>query len=415
MARNKNSTALFDVIHAAKKPPKSSPSASIPAPRWWGKDKKPLKAASVADPTENVGKQQSWLTAARRNGGAAAPAPVVAETPSRVETQSRVETPLPDESAESAGVAADELLKSEVLPEAEPAAPRMRFIDRFKARAAQPAPVAEESASVESAAETSEPQPSSELAESSLPAVYSSAEQTPIKLEPKPSRERASRDSMVAIDRASGDIRFHLSYGGLVAIGFIFVMALAIAFIAGTRSAATTSAEADPADAKVVHTNTNAPSTSGLAMAVGPAKSPDADRHMSPDVLDVSPKSPRPSPVVSSTPVATPAPLPVKATRDIGMMYVVIQSYPDQELAQKACDFVNRAGVPCTLVQGLSGWAMRDWYSVVGLQPFKKRDPGLDEYERAITALGLKFSNKIYNQFQPQGYTWRADSDAAAE
>jgi hypothetical protein len=48
MAKNKSSTALFDVIHAAKKPPKSSPSASIPAPRWWGKDKKPLKPVVAA-------------------------------------------------------------------------------------------------------------------------------------------------------------------------------------------------------------------------------------------------------------------------------------------------------------------------------------------------------------------------------
>ena len=65
MARHKNSTALFDVIHAAKKPPKSSPSASIPAPRWWGKDKKPLKPVA-ADQTENVGRQRSWLLAAKQ-------------------------------------------------------------------------------------------------------------------------------------------------------------------------------------------------------------------------------------------------------------------------------------------------------------------------------------------------------------
>ena len=136
MARNKHSTALFDVIHATKKPPRSSPSASIPAPRWWGKDKKPSKPA-VADATENVGKQQSWLTAARRNGGVAPlVAPVVSEAQPVIESRE----PVPPADVEL------NQSDAEVAVQSEPAVPKTRFLDRFKSRAVLAETVVEESA-----------------------------------------------------------------------------------------------------------------------------------------------------------------------------------------------------------------------------------------------------------------------------
>ncbi len=94
-------------------------------------------------------------------------------------------------------------------------------------------------------------------------------------------------------------------------------------------------------------------------------------------------------------------------------MYAVVQSYPDRETARRAGAFLNRSGVPCTVVPGLSGFALRDWYSVVGLQAFARGDHSAAEqaYMRQLSALGPKFSTKVYNQFQPQMYTWRADSD----
>src|SRR5947208_224927 len=53
MAKNKHSTALFEVIHSSKKPPKASPAASIPTPKWWFKTKKkPL--VNPNDPTANA-------------------------------------------------------------------------------------------------------------------------------------------------------------------------------------------------------------------------------------------------------------------------------------------------------------------------------------------------------------------------
>ena len=36
--------------------------------------------------------------------------------------------------------------------------------------------------------------------------------------------------------------------------------------------------------------------------------------------------------------------------RQSGLIYVIMQSYPDKETAEKAADFLTRIGIPCTVV-----------------------------------------------------------------
>jgi hypothetical protein len=250
-------------------------------------------------------------------------------------------------------------------------------------------------------------EPDDDSDDAPLPVFYSTAGD--VKQPAVEQKPRSGRGRMVAVDRSSGDIRFNLSYGGAAAIGFIFLITLAIAFIAGTRTQMNSS-DADAIDTPVTAAKpaASAPANTAFSMAVGPSKSSVDAQPTKPDVIEISRDIARHPADAPATPSAQ---LTVKATRDIGMIYMVVQSYPDQELAQKACDFTNRAGYACTLVQGLTAWAPHDWYSVVGLKPYKKHDPALEEDEKAIAALGEKFSTKIYNQFQPQGYTWRGDSE----
>jgi len=84
MARQKNPTALFDAIYSAKKPPKPSPSAAIPTPKWWGKNKT-LPKPPVPESTENAGRQRSWLSAAKKSGVAAVPATTTASVETAAE------------------------------------------------------------------------------------------------------------------------------------------------------------------------------------------------------------------------------------------------------------------------------------------------------------------------------------------
>jgi hypothetical protein len=242
-----------------------------------------------------------------------------------------------------------------------------------------------------------------------LPVAVEPLPDAPIPAEIKPERPRSNREPVMSVDSAAGDIRFRLSYAGLVAIGFIFVLLLAIAFIAGrqisSQSAMDDSGFTDDKSA------TTAP-TSNLMAAVGPTNKANSHDSMPvrSDVLTLPPHTGKPPAAANPTTPNQP-PLPIKTTRDIGMVYVVVQSYAEQELAQQACDYMNHSGVSCSLVQGPANWAPRDWYSVVGLQPFTKHDASLPEYERAIKALGVKFTPHPMDQFQPQAYTWREDSD----
>jgi hypothetical protein len=457
MARQKNPTALFDVIHSAKKPPKASPSAAIPTPKWWGKNKT-LPKPAASETTENVGKQRSWLTAAKKSGvvlgaaaGPSAPAPSVyapavpvAGTPpvSASSAASVVSAPgleyWPASSGETVDspisgeldpakaeysshfTSSEEEVQTAVVPVPVDTEPKPRFIDRFKNRTSKAAVadvVAPHGSSVEA------PVFETAAAESDSAVETTAAE---IKPSRAATRSRDEREAFVRVDSAAGDIRFRVSYAGLVAYAFVFLLALAAAFLVGTRvsSQAMNSDDSMPAStepaAGSIHSQTN---SSGLMAAVGPAAAADntgadpdpkaqqqAPDSVHPDVLSIPQHPARLVPAASANARAA-TPLPIKKTRDIGMIYVVVQSYPEQEQAQKACDFVNAAGIPCTLVQGPANWAPSDWYSVVSLQPFNKHDASLPDFERSVRELGVKFTSRAIDQFQPQAYTWRSDSD----
>jgi hypothetical protein len=428
MARNKNSTALFDVIHAAKKPPKASPSASIPTPRWWGKDKAVKKVPTPAPvvSTENVGRQQSWLTAAKKNG--AVPTPPMATAP--VATPVEPAPSVASSEVASSGQDVDQSNQTESVAEpvaASPVPAKTRFIDRFVNRSAPATRVADTTETTIEAVtvvtESTSPTPAVEHASQWTDSEFVQINPAPPKA---PSKAATNADPIFRVDSTSKEFRFRLSYGGIIAIAFIVLMALAIAFIAGTRTAPETAqSESNPAKAKEA---TDAAATSGMAVALPGARiktdtvktetpKPDPSKgSASPNVMDVGGHKAKPAVVLESFTEKQPAPLlPVRPTRDIGMNYVVIQSYAEQDLAQKACDFVNQAGVPCTLVQGPAEWAPHDWYSVIGLQPFAKHDPALADYERKIRAIGGKFSNNILNQFDPRAYTWRENSDMSQQ
>jgi hypothetical protein len=370
--------------------------------------------------TENVGKQRSWLSAAKKNGvSAIAPVSPVVQTEASI-SQVVVED-FPPVSVERSEVESVEVETPAAAPAPalEPMAvdPRPRFIDRFKnrpvAQSGIVAAVVEEPVAVPAAAEQPAPEP------------------VAVEIKPERPSPRAynDRDPAISLDSAAGDIRFRLSYAGLVAIGFIFVLLLAIAFIAGRQMSSQSAFEDSGTDSGIGATGSSGPATAptsglmiGLAPANTPANTPVTEDAMPvrADVLSVPSRGNKPAAVskvntsavnTSAIPATSAPPLPIKATRDIGMVYVVVQSYAEQELAQKACDFMNHAGIPCSLVQGPAHWAPGDWYSVVGLQPFTKHDPSLADYERAVRALGVKFTTHPIDQFQPAAYTWREDSD----
>ena len=402
MARNKNSTALFEVIHAAKKPPKSSPNVDIPSPKWWAKGKKqekPPAVQAVQRPVEAVGRQKSWLSAARKNAATSVP-----PTPEPSYQLPTFDSTAPVENLEpttrsdwdpTAGATLEGV--TEAVTEAAPA-PKKRFIDRFTDRPAKPhAP----EVVVIPASEPVSITPDIQITRISDPDPDYQPDYQPDD-EPQPRRTKPRRGELAAIDRSAHEIKFRLSYGGMIAAVAILVMSLAIAYLAGRRFAG------DSVDPQASTKEETTP-PSGLMMGVESPK----------PAVSTTPPTPAPRPEVLQVPThpartaVAPAAISTKVTRQIGSTYVVAQCYPETEYetAKSACDYLNRAGIPCTVVKSLDGFTVREWFSVVGTQPFNKHDPDLLEYERRITALGQNFSTKSYNQFLPKLYTWHVGSE----
>ncbi len=213
---------------------------------------------------------------------------------------------------------------------------------------------------------------------------------------PTPSAMKPAIDPAVSLDRAAGEVRVRLSYAGAILAAMILLLVLVIAYLAGTTRSGT-AAEATAVDPPAA-ADPRPAAASGMMAAVS---------------TDRPAAAPEPPPAAPAT-AATPEPAaPVQpAARQVGLMYVVMQSYPDRDMARQACDFLNHAGVPCDVVLSPSGVALREWYSVVGLQSFPRsaHGPAMQAYLKQLTALGPKFSGTAYNQFQPQPYTWRSDS-----
>ncbi len=194
---------------------------------------------------------------------------------------------------------------------------------------------------------------------------------------------RGADQTPLKVDTALREVCLRLSYGGAAAVVFIVVLVLAIAYLAGSRSGSA----GVPAESTAVHNQLLA------AVAAPPA------------IAKVS----------SPAPVQTPPEIsPTPPQRHVGLNYVIAQSYPDQATAQRACDALNNAGLPCTVVRGLTQWMPKTWFSVVGLQPFDHilNNPDLENYKSNIEAVGVQFAGHVaFNRFNPSVYCWRAESD----
>jgi hypothetical protein len=478
MARSKNATALFEVIHTSKKPPKAGPTGgAIPAPKWWAKGSKPADRPAPPAPHGSTeaeeahddedphvepsgGTRRSWLAAARQKAAAQQRSPEAAAEDEPVDDEPADDAPsrvyitriYPSDAVDKADdttdggaaaqAAADEL-SDEPAPEtatssksffSKPMNSRSAPVD---AQAADRPSWAERRARVLADRDQSSP--------SSDPSFDPTADVDPADLRsprprkrvtpefddvpppaprvpkprksagPKPSAYRVDSDSAVAVDREAGEVRFRLSYGGAIFAAAILLVLVVIAYLAGRQWSPGTEAIADGTAAG---RSTSDGATSTVTPANGDASGMMAAVSTTAPTAAATPPSP-PTLVTSQVPTAAPVVVQPSATppepvaRQAGLLYAVVQSYPDRETADRAGDFLNRNGVPCTVIPGLNGFALRDWFSVVGLQGFPRGDhaAALQNYLRQLTALGPKFSSKVYNQFQPQLYTWRSDSD----
>ena len=441
MARSKNATALFEVIHTSKKPPKASPSGGIPAPKWWSKGGKgadrPAEPTSEAEdqaapqPEPSGGTRRSWLAAARRPAEPAAvegPAdePDAPDEASKVvitriyppnapdrrggEPLGQSSPPFDDEEGPVfATPPVDEATEepAELPPVQRPMAVR-------RPRAERPSDPTFDPTANRVPDDLRAPRSSRRFDEEPPPTARPQRQRQ--SAGPRPSALKAAVEPALFLDRSAGEVRVRLSYGGAIAGAVILLVVLLIAFLLGQSVGQHGGAEA----ADLTAANSRSAPADGVT-ASGPASSTGMMAAASTTTTATTPAPDHP-PAQPTPAITAPTPGPLAAdagpaepvTRQVGQMYVVIQNYPDRETADRASEFLSRSGVPNSVVPGLSGFALRDWFSVVGLQPFARGDhrPAVQTYLQQLTDLGFRFSpTKAYDRFQPQLYTWRADSD----
>ena len=95
------------------------------------------------------------------------------------------------------------------------------------------------------------------------------------------------------------------------------------------------------------------------------------------------------------------------AARNIGLNYVVVQSYAEEKLAVEAAAALKSNGIDCTIERGIRGWP-DSLYLVVGTRGFDKiSSPEYKEYDKKIKSISLKFAPKGgYKAFQPTAKKW---------
>jgi len=99
--------------------------------------------------------------------------------------------------------------------------------------------------------------------------------------------------------------------------------------------------------------------------------------------------------------------------RSVGLNYMIIQSYPNKETAEKAADFLTKHGITCTVEKNLPNWRLpwNDGCVVVGIRGFAKvtNNPSLDAYKKSIMDVSGKFtSNRAgFAAFAPTPYLWK--------
>lgn len=210
----------------------------------------------------------------------------------------------------------------------------------------------------------------------------------------------------LAVNTKKKVFNLQFTYGTAVVAGFGVVVLALLAFIIGsalTRGPKSADAGVDidqlrsgpafPEVLQVSNTETTTPKRESASLA----------------------DAPRPRPVQTqagvvkqNTPVKPPI-IPTNVKRIIGMQYILVQSYPDEEDATDAMNLLLKNGVQCTVEKNIPGWGS-SWYCVLTTIGFErtKSNPDFDQQVKAIRDIGAQFGDSSkFKKFEPRAIGWR--------
>ncbi|HEX2973779.1 MAG TPA: hypothetical protein VHP11_15715 [Tepidisphaeraceae bacterium] len=127
-----------------------------------------------------------------------------------------------------------------------------------------------------------------------------------------------------------------------------------------------------------------------------------------PVIVDTPPQG---EPATTSQPNASDAqrtPGPVSRVRKAGLNYIIVQSYPEAEMANEAVKVLSENGIDSTVERNLQGWS-KDWHIVVGLEGFDRisNSARYDAYVKKIRDISEKYAKKSsFKAFAPTAIKW---------
>jgi hypothetical protein len=203
------------------------------------------------------------------------------------------------------------------------------------------------------------------------------------------------------LDPDRHQITFKISYNSAIITAFSVLMAIGLAFVVGKKT-----------------------SHGPIAATASPSSAELRSQPAHPEVLDVAGTvDTKPTELLTSTTgdsaqlaaagtsaAPTTAPSPFDAQRIIGRDYVIVQIYPSKKDAQDAATLLDKNNLPCTVENGVTGWASKSWWCVVGTTGFDHIRGNADyaRYETAINRVSDQFAaNSKFKKFEPRAYRWK--------
>lgn len=202
----------------------------------------------------------------------------------------------------------------------------------------------------------------------------------------------------VAVDPSRHEVSLRFSYVSAAICAVAVVVLLGLAYLFGRQSLGSPRPVLAQEPVRELRNKAAAPQVLKLSQSETPGGG-DETRVAPPATRGTTPRFNEPAPPNNFV-VDDPR-------RQAGLNYVVIQSYPSQQMADEVVQLLARNGVSATVERGLKGWS-RSWYMVVGTRGFARISAA--EYKAYITQLKTisdkNLHQRSFKAFMPQAYKW---------
>jgi hypothetical protein len=201
----------------------------------------------------------------------------------------------------------------------------------------------------------------------------------------------------VRVQREGGWLALRMSYGTAMITAFAVATVVISAFLIGKRW------QNRPQTVL-------APTTSQELRRQAPrANLTDVRRVSNPPAVQYTADPPELSNNVATTGTNVAGNAPAKPKdREVGLNYVMIQSYPEEKMAVAAAAALRQNGIDCTIERGVPGFFR---FGVVGQIGFSRisNNPQLEAYLNKIRAISDSYAKKpsSFAAFKPQPIKWQ--------